>query len=182
YATLGDVRDLLTLLAWATRALVLASVALAVFSAVEGRRRSLAVLRALGAARGDVFASVWLGVAGVVSGGGGGRVALGGAAERSASPSAGRARPRSLACCFNARASSSPWRCPPRSSGCSCPSSAAAPWRRWSRPGSGTVSPSGPASGADRGAANTSRGRHGGDTVARENRTQPWPLRPTREK
>src|SRR5262249_8940282 len=77
YATLGDVRDLLTLLAWATRALVLASVALAVFSAVEGRRRSLAVLRALGASRGYVFASVWLGMTALVTGGGALGLALG---------------------------------------------------------------------------------------------------------
>jgi putative ABC transport system permease protein len=70
YATLGDIRDILTLLASATRILVLASVALAVFAAVEGRRRSLAVLRALGASRSYVFASVWLGMTALVAAGG----------------------------------------------------------------------------------------------------------------
>jgi len=70
YQTLGDVRDLLTLLASATRVLVLASVALAVFAAVEGRRRSLAVLRALGASRRYVFAAVWLGMTTLVAVGG----------------------------------------------------------------------------------------------------------------
>jgi len=70
YATLGDVRDLLTLLASATRILVLASVALAVFAAVEGRRRSLAVLRALGASRSYIFASVWVGMTMLVAAGG----------------------------------------------------------------------------------------------------------------
>jgi len=49
---------------------VLASVALAVFAAVEGRRRSLAVLRALGASRGYIFAAVWLGMTALIAGGG----------------------------------------------------------------------------------------------------------------
>jgi putative ABC transport system permease protein len=77
YQTLGDVRDLMTLLASATRVLVLASVALAVFAAVEGRRRSLAVLRALGASRGYVFAAVWLGMTALVAAGGALGLALG---------------------------------------------------------------------------------------------------------
>jgi putative ABC transport system permease protein len=77
YQTLGDVRDLLTMLASATRVLVLASVALAVFAAVEGRRRSLAVLRALGASRGYLFAAVWLGMTALVAAGGALGLALG---------------------------------------------------------------------------------------------------------
>jgi putative ABC transport system permease protein len=60
YALLGDARDLLALFAVATQTLVVAAVLLAVFATLEQRRRLLALLRALGASRGFVFAAVWV--------------------------------------------------------------------------------------------------------------------------
>jgi putative ABC transport system permease protein len=60
YATLGDVRDVLAWVAVATQALVVAAVLLAVFAVIAARRQQVAVLRALGASRGFVFACVWL--------------------------------------------------------------------------------------------------------------------------
>jgi len=60
YALLGDARDLLAAFALATQGLVVAAVLLAVFATLDQRRQLLAVLRALGASRGYVFAAVWL--------------------------------------------------------------------------------------------------------------------------
>jgi putative ABC transport system permease protein len=60
YATLGDARDVLAWIAVATQALVIAAVLLAVFAVIAARRQQLAVLCALGATRGFVFACVWL--------------------------------------------------------------------------------------------------------------------------
>ena len=62
YATLGDARDVLAWIAVATQALVVAAVLLAVLAVLGGRRRQVAVLRALGASRLFVFACVWLSV------------------------------------------------------------------------------------------------------------------------
>ena len=59
YSLLGDARDLLAAISVATQALVLAAILLAVFASLALRRRQLAVLRALGASRGYVFAVVW---------------------------------------------------------------------------------------------------------------------------
>jgi putative ABC transport system permease protein len=60
YATLGDARDVLAAVAVATQGLVVAAVLLAVFAVLAARRQQLAVLRALGAARNFVFATVFL--------------------------------------------------------------------------------------------------------------------------
>jgi putative ABC transport system permease protein len=59
FRTLGDMRDLLALLGLGVQALVLAAVLLASFAALEQRRRTLGVLRALGASRGFVFSILW---------------------------------------------------------------------------------------------------------------------------
>jgi putative ABC transport system permease protein len=59
YSLLGDARDLLAAISVATQALVIAAVLLAVFASLALRRRQLAILRALGASRGYVFAAVW---------------------------------------------------------------------------------------------------------------------------
>jgi len=58
YATLGDARDVLAWIAVATQTLVVAAVLLAVFAVIAARRQQVAVLRALGASRGFVFACV----------------------------------------------------------------------------------------------------------------------------
>jgi putative ABC transport system permease protein len=59
YSTLGDARDVLAIISVAAQALVIAAVLLAVFAMLAARRQQLAVLRALGASRGFVFAVVW---------------------------------------------------------------------------------------------------------------------------
>jgi putative ABC transport system permease protein len=59
YSTLGDARDVLAVISIAAQGLVIAAVLLAVFAVLAARRRQLAVLRALGASRGFVFALVW---------------------------------------------------------------------------------------------------------------------------
>ena len=59
YSLLGDARDLLAAISVATQALVIAAILLAVFASLALRRRQLAILRALGASRGYVFAAVW---------------------------------------------------------------------------------------------------------------------------
>lgn len=69
YARLGDARDVLALISIGTQALVIGAVLLAVFAALDQRRRKLAVLRALGASRMFVFATVWLQVMVMVVGG-----------------------------------------------------------------------------------------------------------------
>ena len=63
YGLLGDVRDLVAVISVLTQVLVIGAVLLAVLASLAQRRRLVAVLRALGASRGFVFATVWLGVA-----------------------------------------------------------------------------------------------------------------------
>ena len=63
YRLLGDVRDLMAAVSFLTQILVIAAVLLAVIASLAQRRRQIAVLRALGASRAYVFATVWLGVA-----------------------------------------------------------------------------------------------------------------------
>ena len=66
YATLGNVRDLMAVLALATQALVVAAVLMALLVGFLARQRQFAVLRAIGAGRGYVFAVVWIEVAALV--------------------------------------------------------------------------------------------------------------------
>ena len=63
YVALGNVRDLMSLLAIATQALVVAAVLMALLVGFLARRRQFAVLRAIGASRGYVFCTVWMEVA-----------------------------------------------------------------------------------------------------------------------
>ena len=63
YGLLGDVRDLLAMISILTQVLVIGAVLLAVLASLAQRRRLIAVLRALGASRSFVFATVWLSVA-----------------------------------------------------------------------------------------------------------------------
>lgn len=60
YLTLGNVRDLMSILALATQVLVVAAVLMALLVGFLARRRQFAVLRAIGAGRGYVFSVVWL--------------------------------------------------------------------------------------------------------------------------
>jgi putative ABC transport system permease protein len=60
YNILGDVRALMAGIAVLTQVLVIGAVLLAVFASLAQRRRQIGVLRALGASRSYVFASVWL--------------------------------------------------------------------------------------------------------------------------
>jgi putative ABC transport system permease protein len=70
YATLGDIRDVMQALTRATQALVLVAVLVAVMAATAGRKREIAVLRALGASRTFVFATIWVGIGIVLLAGG----------------------------------------------------------------------------------------------------------------
>ncbi len=63
YATLGNVRDLMSVLALATQVLVVAAVLMALLVGFLARRRQFAVLRAIGASRAYVFCVVWVEVA-----------------------------------------------------------------------------------------------------------------------
>ena len=69
YGTLGDVRDLLSLLALATQVLVVVAVLLALLVGFLARARQFAVLRAIGAGRRYVFAVIWIEVSALVGGG-----------------------------------------------------------------------------------------------------------------
>lgn len=69
YGTLGDVRDLMSLLALATQALVVVAVLLALLVGFLARARQFAVLRAIGAGRRYVFCVIWLEVSLLVAGG-----------------------------------------------------------------------------------------------------------------
>jgi putative ABC transport system permease protein len=60
YVVLGNVRDLMSLLAVATQALVVAAVLMALLVGFLARRRQFAVLRAIGASRAYVFSAVWI--------------------------------------------------------------------------------------------------------------------------
>src|SRR5262249_23487435 len=71
YATLGDARDLLRIMAVVTQGLVLLLVLLVPFAGLAPRRRELAVLRALGASRAYVGAAVGVQVFGMLAAGAG---------------------------------------------------------------------------------------------------------------
>lgn len=60
YLTLGNVRDLMSLLAVTTQVLVVAAVLMALLVGFLARRRQFAVLRAIGASRSYVFTVVWM--------------------------------------------------------------------------------------------------------------------------
>ena len=60
YALLGDIRDLISGMAFAFQVLLLLAVLLVMIVALAGRRQSIGVLRALGAPGIFVFAVVWL--------------------------------------------------------------------------------------------------------------------------
>jgi putative ABC transport system permease protein len=63
YVTLGNVRDLMSLLALATQVLVVAAVLMSLLVGLLARSRQFAVLRAIGASRAYVFCVVWSEVA-----------------------------------------------------------------------------------------------------------------------
>jgi putative ABC transport system permease protein len=63
YLTLGNVRDLMSLMAIATQVLVVLAVLMALLVGFLARRRQFAVLRAIGAGRAYVFSVVWIEVA-----------------------------------------------------------------------------------------------------------------------
>ena len=69
YVTLGNVRDLMSLLAIATQVLVVAAVLMALLVGFLARRRQFAVLRAIGASRTYVFCVVWIEVVWLIAGG-----------------------------------------------------------------------------------------------------------------
>ncbi len=60
YLTLGNVRDLMSVLAITTQVLVVAAVLMALLVGFLARRRQFAVLRAIGASRLYVFSVVWI--------------------------------------------------------------------------------------------------------------------------
>ena len=60
YLTLGNVRDLMSVLAVTTQVLVVAAVLMALLVGFLARRRQFAVLRAIGASRLYVFSVVWI--------------------------------------------------------------------------------------------------------------------------
>lgn len=63
YMTLGNVRDLMSLMAIATQVLVVVAVLMALLVGFLARQRQFAVLRAMGAGRVYVFSVVWIEVA-----------------------------------------------------------------------------------------------------------------------
>jgi putative ABC transport system permease protein len=69
YLTLGNVRDLMSLLAIMTQVLVVAAVLMALLVGFLARRRQFAVLRAIGASRLYVFCVVWIEVVLLIVGG-----------------------------------------------------------------------------------------------------------------
>ncbi|WP_159715666.1 ABC transporter permease [Geminicoccus flavidas] len=69
YALLGDVRDLVATISLLTQVLVIGAVLLAVLASLAQRRRLIGVLRALGASRPFVFATIWLNVALILTAG-----------------------------------------------------------------------------------------------------------------
>lgn len=77
YGTLGDVRDLMSLLALATQALVVLAVLLALVVGFLARARQFAVLRAIGASSRYVFSVIWLEVSVLVASGAAIGLALG---------------------------------------------------------------------------------------------------------
>ena len=77
YARLGDVRDLVATIALLTQVLVIGAVLLAVLASLAQRRRLIGVIRALGASRAFVFATIWLDVAVTLVAGAAAGVAVG---------------------------------------------------------------------------------------------------------
>lgn len=69
YLTLGNVRDLMSLLVITTQVLVVAAVLMALLVGFLARRRQFAVLRAMGASRLYVFSVVWIEVLLLIVGG-----------------------------------------------------------------------------------------------------------------
>lgn len=69
YATLGDVRSVLTVIALGTEALVAAAVMLVTVVHLAQRRRQIGALRALGAPRLAIFALVWVEILALVAAG-----------------------------------------------------------------------------------------------------------------
>lgn len=62
YSLVGDVRDLLAVISVITQVLVVGAILLAVMAALALRRKTIAVLRAMGASQGYIFLTVWLNV------------------------------------------------------------------------------------------------------------------------
>lgn len=62
YATLGDVRAVLDVMALTTQLLVVAAILAGLMALIELQRERFAVLRALGASRGYMFCLVWTGI------------------------------------------------------------------------------------------------------------------------
>lgn len=77
YLALGNVRDLMSVLALTTQVLVIAAILMALLVGFLARRRQFAVLRAIGASRAYVFSVVWTEVTLLVAGGAVGGIALG---------------------------------------------------------------------------------------------------------
>jgi putative ABC transport system permease protein len=77
FSTLGDVRSVLSAIAFATQGLVAAAVVLVSVVHLSQRRRQLAVLRALGAPRSAIFGLVWFEILALVASGVAVGVALG---------------------------------------------------------------------------------------------------------
>lgn len=69
YSTLGNVRDLMSLLALATQVLVVIAVLMALLVGFLARARQFAVLRAIGASSRYVFTVIWLEVSLLVASG-----------------------------------------------------------------------------------------------------------------
>ena len=67
YGILGNIRMLLSAMSLAMQGLVIAAVMLAVMATLAGRRRLIAVLRAIGSPRRFIFAAVWLELAVVLT-------------------------------------------------------------------------------------------------------------------
>lgn len=66
YGTLGDLRDLMMILAVACQILVVSAVLIVLLVGLAARRPQFAVLRAIGAGRGYIFVAIWLEVAALV--------------------------------------------------------------------------------------------------------------------
>jgi len=69
YSTLGDVRDMMSVLAIATQVLVVVAVLMALLVGFLARARQFAVLRAIGAGSAYIFSVIWLEVSLLVAGG-----------------------------------------------------------------------------------------------------------------
>lgn len=82
YAALGDVRDMMSILAIATQILVVTAVLMALLVGFLARQRQFAVLRAVGASRAYVFAVIWSEVSLLIFSGALGGLALGYAAAQ----------------------------------------------------------------------------------------------------